>query len=196
MSAVFRITKLCFTIGRVIPKMSTSWKASVPISGLATWPVIATIGTLSRNALAIPVTRLVAPGSRGREAHAGLAGDPAIGIGGERRGLFMTDEDVLQARAGQRIIDRHDRAARIAEDVLDAFALERLDHQPRTGDRLRLCGWRGLGGGAHRYAAFDRGCAGAGCAAGVSFCSHAMCLRRRAPTCSTGCSRSAFHIAA
>ena len=42
--------------------MSTSWKASVPISGEATWPVIATIGTLSRKALAMPVTRLVAPG--------------------------------------------------------------------------------------------------------------------------------------
>jgi hypothetical protein len=62
MSAVFRTRKLCFTIGRVIPKMSTSWNASVPISGDPTWPVIAIIGTLSRNALAMPVTRLVAPG--------------------------------------------------------------------------------------------------------------------------------------
>ena len=62
MSAVFRMTKLCFTIGRVIPKILTSWKASVPIKGEATCPVIATIGTLSRKALAIPVTRFVAPG--------------------------------------------------------------------------------------------------------------------------------------
>ena len=38
----------------------------------ATWPVIATIGTLSRKALAMPVTRLVAPGPGGREADAGL----------------------------------------------------------------------------------------------------------------------------
>jgi hypothetical protein len=54
--------KLCFTIGRVMPKMSTSWKASVPIRCVGTWPVMATIGTESRNASAMPVTRLVAPG--------------------------------------------------------------------------------------------------------------------------------------
>ena len=75
--------------------MSTSWKASVPISGEATWPVIATIGTLSRKALAMPVTRLVAPGPGGREADAGLAGDPAIGVGGQRRRLLVADQDVL-----------------------------------------------------------------------------------------------------
>ncbi len=32
------------------------------MSGVATWPVIATIGTESRNAFAMPVTRFVAPG--------------------------------------------------------------------------------------------------------------------------------------
>ncbi len=42
--------------------MSTSWKASVPISPVGTWPVMATSGTESMKALAIPVTRLVAPG--------------------------------------------------------------------------------------------------------------------------------------
>jgi hypothetical protein len=39
--------KLCFVIGRVMPWMSASWKASVPIAGRATWPVIATTGTES-----------------------------------------------------------------------------------------------------------------------------------------------------
>ena len=48
MSATSRIRKLCFTIGIVMPKMSTSWNASVPISAVGTWPVIATIGTESR----------------------------------------------------------------------------------------------------------------------------------------------------
>ncbi len=32
------------------------------MKGVETWPVMATIGTESRKALAIPVTRLVAPG--------------------------------------------------------------------------------------------------------------------------------------
>jgi hypothetical protein len=34
-------------IGSVMPVMSASWKASVPISGRPTWPVMATIGTES-----------------------------------------------------------------------------------------------------------------------------------------------------
>ena len=54
--------KLCLVIGSVIPEMSASWKASVPIAGNGTCPVMATIGTESRKASAIGVTRLVAPG--------------------------------------------------------------------------------------------------------------------------------------
>ncbi len=42
--------------------MSTSWKASVPIIACGTWPVMTTIGMESRQASAIAVTRLVAPG--------------------------------------------------------------------------------------------------------------------------------------
>src|SRR5919107_2140975 len=49
-------------MGRVMPWMSASWKASVPIAGRATWPVIATTGTESMYASAIGVTRFVAPG--------------------------------------------------------------------------------------------------------------------------------------
>ena len=58
-----RVTrKLCLVIGKVMPRMSASWKASVPMAGLFTWPVIATMGTESMYALAMAVTRLVAPG--------------------------------------------------------------------------------------------------------------------------------------
>ena len=49
-------------IGIVMPRMSASWKASVPIAALGTWPVTATMGTESRKASAIGVTRFVAPG--------------------------------------------------------------------------------------------------------------------------------------
>ncbi len=52
----------CFTMGRVTPRMSISWKASVPIRPCATLPVMQTIGTESIIALAMPVTRFVAPG--------------------------------------------------------------------------------------------------------------------------------------
>ncbi len=49
-------------IGIVMPTMSASWKASVPITALETWPVMATSGTESMWASAMAVTRLVAPG--------------------------------------------------------------------------------------------------------------------------------------
>jgi hypothetical protein len=49
-------------IGMVMPEMSASWNASVPISDRPTWPVIATTGIESICASASGVTRLVAPG--------------------------------------------------------------------------------------------------------------------------------------
>ena len=54
--------KLCLTIGRVMPIVSTSWKASWPMYLVATCPVMTTMGTESMYAVAIPVTVLVAPG--------------------------------------------------------------------------------------------------------------------------------------
>ena len=61
-SDVFLTTYECLTIGNVTPKISTSWNASVPIKDLPTCPVIHTIATESIWAVAIPVTKLVAPG--------------------------------------------------------------------------------------------------------------------------------------
>ena len=54
--------KLCLTIGIVMPRMSASWKPSVPSSSVRTWPVMNTTGTESIIASQIGVTRLVAPG--------------------------------------------------------------------------------------------------------------------------------------
>ena len=34
----------CLTIGIVMPVMSASWKPSVPISSVRTWPVMKTVG--------------------------------------------------------------------------------------------------------------------------------------------------------
>jgi len=52
----------CLTIGMVMPEMSASWKPSVPIRSVRTWPVRNTVGTLSIIASAIGVTWLFAPG--------------------------------------------------------------------------------------------------------------------------------------
>ena len=54
--------KLYFVTGITIPDMSTSWNESFPSRLFPTLHVIATIGMESIYALAIPVTRLVAPG--------------------------------------------------------------------------------------------------------------------------------------
>ena len=56
------IMKLCFTAGIVIPRMSASWKPSVPSSSVRTCPVRKTVGTESIIASMIGVTRFVAPG--------------------------------------------------------------------------------------------------------------------------------------
>ena len=52
----------CLTIGIVMPVTSASWKPSVPIRSVRTWPVMNTVGTLSIIASAMAVTRFVAPG--------------------------------------------------------------------------------------------------------------------------------------
>ena len=62
MSSPSRTRKLCLVIGMVMPEMSASWKASVPISERPTCPVTATTGIESICASASGVTRLVAPG--------------------------------------------------------------------------------------------------------------------------------------
>ena len=49
-------------IGSVMPVMSVSWKASVPSTFEETCPVMKTIGDESSIAVAMPVTRFVAPG--------------------------------------------------------------------------------------------------------------------------------------
>ena len=62
MSAALVTRKECLVMGMVMPTMSASWKASVPMKALCTCPVMATMGTESMCASAMAVTRLVAPG--------------------------------------------------------------------------------------------------------------------------------------
>jgi hypothetical protein len=49
-------------MGSVMPVMSASWKPSRPMSPVTTSPVMASTGTESIQASAMPVTRFVAPG--------------------------------------------------------------------------------------------------------------------------------------
>jgi hypothetical protein len=81
-------------------------------------------------------------GTRGDQDDARLARAARVAFGGVGRALLVADQDVLQARlVEQRVIDRQDRAARIAEQHLDALVHEAANHDLGAGH-----GARGVGG--------------------------------------------------
>ena len=61
-SAASVMSQLCLVTGIVMPTVSHSWKASVPMTLYGTWPVTTTIGMLSMYASQSGVTMLVAAG--------------------------------------------------------------------------------------------------------------------------------------
>ena len=112
-----------------MPTVSASWKASEPIRWVGTWPVKTTIGIESISASASGVTMLVAPGSGRGERDAALAGGAGIAFGHVAGALLVADEDVahLLLRV-DRVVDRKDGAARIAEDRVDALVGKRAQY--------------------------------------------------------------------
>ena len=128
--------------GSAMPTISVSWKASLPSSARGTLPVMATIGTESIMAVARPVTRLMAPGPRGRDRDAHAAGCAAVAVGRVRAALLMADEDVAQRELAQHVVDGQDRPAGVAEDGGDALADQRLAYGARTDARRDLLGGR------------------------------------------------------
>ena len=88
--------------------------------------------------------RIGGPGAGSDEHHARLARGPRIALGRMHRALLVAHEHVAQPRLMvQRVVDRQDRAAGIAEQRLDAL----IDQRPH--DDLRA-GHRGGGGGGVR----------------------------------------------
>ena len=150
MSSVLLTRKLCLVTGSVMPVMSTSWKASVPSTLLETLPVMQTIGMESSMAVAMPVTRLVAPGPLVAMRNAHLAGRARVAVGHVRRALLVADEDVVDGKLAQRIVDGQNRSARIAEDIRNALTDQRRPDnlragQPRGRGEVAFCGMCGLG---------------------------------------------------
>ena len=112
-----------------MPTVSHSWKASEPISEVGTWPVRQTSGIESISASCSGVTALVAPGPEVTSMTPGLAGRAGIAFGRMAGALLVAHEDVLDVvLLEELVIDRQHRAARIAEQVLDAIVLQRLHH--------------------------------------------------------------------
>ena len=118
---------MCFVIGKVMPLMSISWKASLPMSADGTLPVIATIGTESSIAVPMPVTRFVAPGPEVPMHTPTVPGDPGVPVGRVGAALLVADQDVAKLRVvAQDVVQRQDHAARVAEEDVDALAKEGL----------------------------------------------------------------------
>jgi hypothetical protein len=85
--------------------------------------------------------------SRRYKHHARQSGRARIAFGSMARALFVTNEDVLHvALLEDLVIDRKDRATRIAEQVLDAVILERAHHHSGAGHLVRIvdCVFHGL----------------------------------------------------
>ena len=92
-----------------------------------------TIGDESIIAVAMPVTRLVAPGPEVAIATPTLPRGARVAVGHVRRALLVADEDVADRVLEQRVVGRHDRAARITEHDVDAFADEAFPEDLRAG---------------------------------------------------------------
>ena len=116
-----------------MPTVSHSWNASWPIAGVGTWPVMTTIGIESMYAVAMPVTALVTPGPDVTSATPTLLRRARIAVGRVDGALLVAHQDVLDlVLLEELVVDVEDRAARIAEDVLDAFFLQTADQDFRT----------------------------------------------------------------
>ena len=114
-------------IGSVMPLMSISWKASLPISAAGTLPVIATIGTESRSAVPMPGDEVGRARTGRAHADADPPGHPRVAVGGVGAALLVPDEHVAQLGiVAEDVVQRQDHAARVAEDDVDALEQQRL----------------------------------------------------------------------
>ena len=84
-----------------------------------------------------PGHRVGRAGAAGHQHDADLAGRARIAFGGVHRAALLAHQDVAQrVLLEQRVVDRQDRAAGIAEYDFDALIDERLDDDIRSADRL------------------------------------------------------------
>ena len=78
-------------------------------------------------------------GAGGHQHHADLAGRAGIALGGVHGALLVADQDVAQrVLLEDRVIDRQDGAAGIAEDMLDALVDQGPEHHLRA-DHFLCC---------------------------------------------------------
>ena len=159
MSFASEINQLCFVIGIVMPTVSASWNASVPITEYATWPVITTIGIESMYASHERRDDVGRRGTARDHRDAGPAGRVRVARRHVPGALLVAHEDVADRRVDERVVDGEDRSAREAEHDLHAFHLETLDEGLGSGQLHDfLFGWiRRYGSGHEKPLACWRG---------------------------------------
>ncbi len=121
-----------------MPSASLSWNAPVPIDAVATWPLMHSTGTESLIASSRPVMVLHDARPGGDEHDADAAGAARIALGGMHRRLLVAHQHVAQPRLlVERVVERQRRAARVAEDGVDAAVDQRLQQRGGAvaGDR-------------------------------------------------------------
>ena len=107
-----------------MPKVSASWKASLPMSLVETWPVMATMGMESIMASTRPVVRLVAPGPEVAQQTPTLAGGAGVAFGGEGGILLVTHQDVTDVVVVEDVVKGEGDAAGVAEHAVHTLAGE------------------------------------------------------------------------
>ncbi len=111
-------------MGRVMPVMSISWKASEPRTLEETWPVMQTMGMRVEHGGGDAGDEVGGAGAGGGDADADLAGGAGVAVGHVRGALLVADEDVVDGELAQRVVGGEDGSAGVAEDLGDAFACE------------------------------------------------------------------------
>ena len=101
--------------------MSVSWKASCPRRLVLTCAVRATMGVESMKAVAIPVTRLVAPGPDVAMQTPTFPGSARVAVGSMGRCLFMPHEIMTDLTVHQPVMDRQGVCPRVSEDYVNSF---------------------------------------------------------------------------
>ena len=95
-SSALRELVFHFVTGRDMPSASHSWKASVPITAVATWPLMHSTGIESLIASSRPGDGVADAGAGGHQHDADPAGAARIAFGRVHGGLLMAHQDVPQ----------------------------------------------------------------------------------------------------
>jgi hypothetical protein len=127
-------------MARLTSTIGVSWKASEPMTGAATWPVMATGDQGRRIHLGVGQTgdEIGGPRPAGRDAHADPASAARVALGGEAAPLLVPRQNgaQLSGKPRQRLVDRHRRPAWVGEYDLDAVVDQTLNQDIGTGQQV------------------------------------------------------------